>query len=124
MFSVMNTGRNFRPLCTANVIPTISGKIGNDGSGLNTFYYLFVQRLNLCEEVVVDNGPLIERGIYLYLRLTNDKPIRRLILTCLLTLRGLTPWRHWMTTTGCTSLTTTMWVVNVHGHTANLGALT
>ena len=27
MFSVTNTGRNFRPLCTAKVRPTISGRM-------------------------------------------------------------------------------------------------
>ncbi|KQQ64450.1 hypothetical protein ASF84_26280 [Pseudomonas sp. Leaf127] len=69
-------------------------------------------------------GPFFrERGtvVSLYLLATTDDHfVGTLITTSLRTLGWEAPWRYRMTTTGGTTFTTTMWVVNrVHGNTTN-----
>ena len=62
MFSVTNTGMNFRPLCTANVRPTMSGMIvERRDQVLMTFFDFVPLRLaHLLHEVLVDERTLLD----------------------------------------------------------------
>ena len=62
MFSVMYTGMNFFPLCTAIVWPTISGTtVDRRDQVLMTFLSLsLIHRLDLLEQVEIDERPLLQ----------------------------------------------------------------
>ena len=63
MFSVTNTGMNFRPLCTAKVWPTNSGRMVERRDQVFTTVFLFAldHVLDLLDEVVVDERALLDR---------------------------------------------------------------
>src|SRR5947208_2390477 len=105
MFSVVNTGTNFRPLCTAKVTPSISGMmVERRDQVFSTFLDLtrcasttFFMRL------VSTNGPfLIERAMAVPLGLLaatlDDHRVGALVLPRLQALGQLAPRRAGMTT--------------------------
>src|SRR5688572_18540776 len=128
MFSETSTGICCRPLCTAIVRPTMSGRIIERRDhvliGRRSFFSAAVRTFFArCKST---NGPfLIERGtVYSSVELiasTHDHIGRALVLTSLLTLGVPTPRRDRMriTLTRLT-FTTTVWMVNwIHHNTAH-----
>src|SRR5215470_3545784 len=61
MFSVTNTGRNFLPLWTANVTPTISGRIVDrrDQVLMTFFAFFFTASCTFLRRCVSTNGPFL-----------------------------------------------------------------
>ncbi len=71
MFSVTNTGTNFRPLCTAKVCPTKSGRtvLRRDQVLMTCFLLPLFASSTFLVRCLSANGPfLIERAMVLALR--------------------------------------------------------
>ena len=100
MFSVTKTGMNFRPLCTAKVWPTNSGRmVDRRDQVLTTFFWLLPWCMSsiFFDEVLSTKGPfLIERAICVLLywllrrRLTMNLSVRLFLRV----LRPLVFWPH------------------------------
>src|SRR5262249_46174013 len=98
MFSVTNTGTNFRPLCTANVRPTASGAIVERRDQVRMTFLLFVATASLifsmrCPSM---NGPFFtERGIWSALlpAALDDHAVGPLVVARLQPFRELAPGR-------------------------------
>src|SRR5690606_6538005 len=94
--------------------------------------------LHFLEQVQINEGTFFQGAwhcsfLFLAIRyrrsslvaVTNDHVAGALVLARLVTLGGHTPGSHGVTSTGGTTLTTTLWVIDrVHGHTANGGTHT
>src|SRR5688572_13817495 len=99
MFSVTYTGMNFRPLCTANVCPIISGTIVERRDQVFTTRRSFAS-FRICTFFMrwrSTNGPfLIDRAIVrrlLLLPSSDDVLVGRLVVPRLVALRRLAPRR-------------------------------
>src|SRR5215208_539925 len=114
MFSVTNTGTNFRPLCTAKVRPTDSGKtVERRDQVLMTFFEpeacassIFFMRWPSM------NGPfltLLAMVACLSLRLAvlDDHCVGALVVAGLLALGELSPRRTWVTSAARAALAAT-----------------
>src|SRR5690606_30224894 len=123
MFSVTKTGTNFRPLCTANVRPTATGVV------VERRDHVLIGFLSPVLDVVSIffhrwpsmNGPfLILRAISaLRLAMLDDHRIRALVVSRLLALGELAPWRGRVAPAARAAFTTTHRVIHrVHAHAA------
>src|SRR5579864_7455645 len=139
MFSVMYTGMNFLPLCTAMVCPTISGMMVERRDQVrSTFFSLreFIPSTLTCRWLSM-NGPfLVERAInsalsfqlsafskpglsvplakseLRFLPASDDECIGALIVARLVATRRLAPGGHWMTATRSFAFAAAMWMID------------
>src|SRR5579885_1656253 len=87
MFSVMYTGMNFLPLCTATVCPTNSGRIVERRDQVRTTFFSLaaLSTASLASRCVSVNGPFLtdrpNRHLYLFLlfRVTIHLSVRLLL---------------------------------------------
>src|SRR6185369_14675273 len=80
MFSVTNTGMNFRPLCTAKVWPTNSGRMVDlrDQVFTTFFWFALIKSSTFLARCLSTNGPfLIERAMVRSFRYWLRTPVRR-----------------------------------------------
>src|SRR5579864_8983061 len=142
MFSVMYTGMNFLPLCTAIVCPTISGMMVERRDQVrSTFFSLraFMPSTLACRWLSI-NGPfLVERAInslvetwlatpqtrqaaslpLTFLAAPDDKRIGALVVARLVTTRRLAPRGHRVTSARSLALAAAVRVIHrVHRHAA------
>src|SRR5262249_8169850 len=103
-FSVANTGTNLRPLCTANVSPSISGTIVERRDQVFSTFLDFCRCISATFFIrwVSMNGPfLIERAmrfpLCLLAAVLDDHRVGSFVLTRLQALRQLAPRRTGMT---------------------------
>src|ERR1700674_3589469 len=118
MFSVIYTGINFLPLCTAMVCPTNSGiMVERRDQVRSTFFSLreFMPSTRVCRKPST-NGPFfVERAIKSVLFLAapvDDKCVRALIVPRLVSAGRLTPRGHRMTATGSLAFTAPVRVIH------------
>src|SRR5438477_1743674 len=117
MFSVTNTGTNFRPLCTAKVRPTASGAIVERRDQVRMTFLLFVATASLifsmrCPSM---NGPFFtERGIFSALlpAALDDHAVGPLVVARLQALGELAPRRAGMTSAARATLATAHRVID------------
>src|SRR6516162_7518641 len=106
MFSVMYTGMNLRPLCTAIVCPTISGWMVERRDQVRSTFFslrLFMSSI-LLRRCVSANGPFfVERPINYFSALNrllraaaDDKFVGPLVVARLVAARRLSPGRYRM----------------------------
>src|ERR1051325_6826741 len=98
---------NFRPLCTANVWPIISGTI--------------VDRLHLVQQVTVDERAFLDRTRHLVFSLSphDDVLVRALVVTGLVALRRLPPGRLRMIALRAALAAAVRMVDRIHRHAAD-----
>src|SRR5580700_10203089 len=133
MFSVTNTGTNFRPLCTANVRPTASGVIVlRRDQVLMTFLLwaapadaIFSARWPSTKAPFLMERGMDERLLGLLLSAAlDDHAVGPFVVAGLEPLRKLTPWRTRMPAAGRAPLASAHGMVDrVHGHAAIVRAL-
>lgn len=124
-------GRNFLPLCTAKVIPTISGRTVDRrdqvfttrrslvSTAVSTFFIRWSSTKGPFFSDLGITAPTSGRG-------ANDETRRGLLLIAgLIALGGHTPRGNGVTAAGASAFTTAERMVDrVHGHAANLGTTT
>src|SRR5580693_3321612 len=118
MFSVIYTGINFLPLCTAIVWPTISGMMVERRDQVrSTFFSLreFMPSTRVCRKPST-NGPFfVERAIKSVLFLAapvDDKCVRALVIPRLVSASRLSPRGHRVAATGSFAFATAVRVIH------------
>src|SRR5579885_3074495 len=126
MFSVMYTGMNFLPLCTARVWPMNSGRMVDRRDHVRTTFFSFLSFMSTTFLIRWSsvNGPflrdlLIRSALLLHVSPRHDEFVRALVIARLEAARGLSPRSHRMTAAGGLTLAAAVGVVHrVHADAA------